>query len=96
MLIHLHNRAIDRHWSEDNGEGDDDTKDAGGDPGQRRACIGPGGAVRDDRTDQIATNTAAILGNVLTTGEISDADLAYLEGARRRLALPCASDRYPA
>ena len=34
MLIHLHNRAIVRHWFEDNGEGDDDAEGSGGDPGQ--------------------------------------------------------------
>ena len=30
MLIHLHNRAIVRHWFEDNGEGDNDAEGAGG------------------------------------------------------------------
>jgi len=46
MLIHLHNRAIVRHWFEElpvvrhwseptgDGEGDDDTEGAGCDPGQ--------------------------------------------------------------
>ena len=37
MLIHLHNRAIVRHWSENNGEGDDDTEGARGDLGQHGA-----------------------------------------------------------
>lgn len=32
---------------------DDDADGAGGDPGQRGACLGPCGAVRDDRADRL-------------------------------------------
>ena len=47
MLIHLHKQAVCANGSSKSAEGDDDTKAAGGDPGQRRACVGFGGTGRE-------------------------------------------------
>ena len=48
MMLSLHNRAIVRHWSEDNGEGDDDSGDPGKDRGQLGTTCGAGGTLWGD------------------------------------------------
>ena len=65
MLIHLHNRAIIRHWSEEHrivrhwfkNNGDDNAEGSGGDPDQLRACIGAGRALRHPRADRLKMET---------------------------------------
>ena len=53
MLIHRNNQAMVRHWFKDHGEGDNGPEGTGSHPGERRACVGSGRAVRDDQADRL-------------------------------------------